>query len=95
MHIYSYCDYEENHAGARYFGTINDAHAEAKKLEPVWRCNVRICLLDIPADKAGLLELLNCGGPHRRSLEHGAEIKALRTWTLTARGGLKELTPSA
>jgi hypothetical protein len=95
MNIYSFVDYPENDAGARYFGTMGEAHAEGKKLEPVFRSNVRIRLLDIAVDKAGVLEILNHGGPHRLLVDHQTEIKVLRTWSLTARGGLTEITTSA
>ena len=95
MNIYSFVDYPENHAGARYFGTLGDAHAEGKKLEEVFRSNVRITLLEIPVDKMGVLEILNHGGPHQLFVDHETEIEVQRTWTLTARGGLKEVTPGA
>lgn len=95
MNIYSFTDYPENDAGARYFGTLGDAHGEGRKLEPVFRCNVRIRLLDVPVDKAGVLELLNRGGPHAMQLDHQTPLEVLRTWSLTSRGGLHEITADA
>ena len=92
MLFYSYRGYPEDHAGAVYLATLADAHAMGKELDPVWRCNVRICLLDIPVDKLGVLVILNNGGPHQTGPD---QIKPLRTWTLTARGGLNELTEEA
>ena len=94
MHIYSFTDYPEADAPARYFGTLGDAHAQGKKLEEVWRSNCRIRLLDVAVDKAGVLEILNHGGPHQIWIDHDTELEPLRVWKLTARGGLKEITPA-
>lgn len=95
MHIYSFTDYPEPDAPATYFGTMGEAHAKAKELEPVWRCNCRIRLLDVPVDKAGILDILAYGGPHKRWENNGVALKPLREWKLTARGGLVELTAEA
>ena len=91
MNIYSFLDYADNHAGATYHGTLADAQAQGKKIEDVFRVNARICLLEIPADKAGILELLNHGGPHRARFNEQVEVKPMRTWSMTTRGGVKEM----
>jgi hypothetical protein len=91
MNIYSFRDYAENHLGATYHGTLADAQAQGKKIEDVFRVNARICLLEIPTDKAGILELLNHGGPHQRFVAHETALEPLRSWSMTTRGGVKEI----
>jgi hypothetical protein len=68
-------------------GTLSDAQEEAKamvKTLPGCKDELRIELMDVPTDKASVLELLNgndtglVGGP-------------LRSWALTPRFGLKEV----
>jgi hypothetical protein len=79
MNAYSYMSFPEDPA-VKFFGTLADAQLEAKKLEPVFRPNCVIQLVDVPSDKAGLLAALNGEKP----------TVALRTWSLTSRGGLAE-----
>lgn len=71
----------------RWYATLRSAHlAERDTEEPVYRPSIRIHEYDVPTDKASVLALL-----------HGAFDRCVRTgrvWTLTQRGGLKEITPS-
>lgn len=61
--------------------TLAEAHAAAKGWpEPRF---VRIELIDVPSDKAGILALLQ-----GYNLDDFAPV---RTWALTARGGLREV----
>ena len=69
----------------RYFATQGDAHDDGRKEEPVWRSAVRIKEVDIKCDKDAILALLRGGVPEDLLEDRG------RMWTLTARGGLKEL----
>ncbi|MBT2325520.1 hypothetical protein J7E62_24610 [Variovorax paradoxus] len=71
----------------RYFGTQGDAHEDGRKEEEVWRSSVRIKEVDLKADKDGVLRLLQEGPAGADDLLGGRG----RTWTVTARGGLKEL----
>lgn len=65
---------------AVYYGVIKEAHNAAK--ESPYRLLARIELVEVPTDKEGVLELLNGSVPE----------KVLRTWRLTSRGGLLEIT---
>lgn len=63
-----------------YFGTRDDAHAHAKSI--AFRNEAfRIELVDVQSDKEGIVDMLN-GEP---------VVKLLRTWSITSRGGLKEV----
>lgn len=80
---------DEHMASAVYAGTLSDAHAAAKVIagrieDAVYRSEIRILLVEIPTDKASLVDILN-GGP----LVHVKE--AGRAWSLTNRLGLKEI----
>jgi len=75
----------------RYFSTQGDAHEDGRKEEPVWRSAVRIKEVDLKADKDAILALLQRGPSASEDLLLGRG----RTWTLTARGGLKELEAPA
>jgi hypothetical protein len=72
---------------ARFFATQGEAHENGKKEEPVWRSAVRIKEVDIPTDKGAILGLIVDGPP---SIDAVNNMPG-RIWTLTARGGLKEL----
>ena len=69
--------------GADYDGTLSDAHATAKTLQP--RDAVRIELVEVPTDKEGILALLN----RMETVTNTFTVE--RTWALTARGGLHEV----
>jgi len=83
MHIYKVFD-SANEGRADYRGSLNDAHMSAKVGEP--RANMRIELHEIPTDKAAVLLYLN--GQHIPD----ELMKPLRTWSLTERGGLKQIS---
>lgn len=72
----------------RYFGTQGDAHDDGRKEEPVWRSAVRIKEVDLKVHKEAILELLRLGSANIQDLLKGHG----RTWTLTARGGIKAIT---
>lgn len=72
---------------ARYYGTLTEAHAEAKdcaRARPHDKPEIRIELIEVSTDKAAILRMLNDqgqwqdGGPRR-------------TWALGDRGGLREV----
>lgn len=69
-------------APSKWFGTKGDAHESAKAQGA--RGDVRICLWDVPVDKAGVLALANGKSPREN-----AEL--LAGWGLTVRGGLQEI----
>lgn len=63
-----------------HYATRDDAHDAAK--ESVWRHDqIFVDLIDVQVDKEGVVALMN-GEPL---------MKTLRSWTLTARKGLKEI----
>jgi len=66
----------------RYFGTLDDAHKEAKALDK--DLVVSIEQVEVPPDKAHVLRLVTSEG--------GTELPSSRFWTLTPRGGLREIT---
>jgi hypothetical protein len=65
-----------------YAETLATAHINAKLYTKSHLCDLRIELIDVPTDKAAVCALLNGDIP---------ELPALRTWKLTARGGLTEV----
>ncbi|VTU31933.1 hypothetical protein H4CHR_02908 [Variovorax sp. PBS-H4] len=71
----------------RYFGTQGDAHEDGRKEEPVWRSAVRIKEVDLKVDKDAVLRLLREGPEGAQDLLEGRG----RVWTITARGGLKDI----
>jgi hypothetical protein len=72
---------------ARYFGTQAEAHNDGRTEAPQWRSAVRIKEVDLKCDKDAILRLLQEGPAGAEDLLGGRG----RTWTLTSRGGLKEL----
>ena len=68
---------------ASHFDTLGAAHESAKHYGTLDRPLVRIELIDVPNDKAGVLSLLRGYSPD--------DFKPVRTWALTPRGGLKEV----
>lgn len=64
-----------------HFGTRGDAHERAKAAPDYVRSAIRVEMLEIKNDKETLLAALNG--------ERVGEVK--NTWSLTARGGLKEV----
>ena len=67
--------------GGRFFGTQSDAHDAAKACQR--RAHVFIDEVEVPTDKAGLLSVLNSPSTARF-------FPTLRTWRLTARGGMED-----
>lgn len=70
-------------ATIQWFGNRADAHVEARKVEPVYRRLVKVCEVNVVVDKATVLAILN---------REPVPFTVLRTWQLTARGGLLEIT---
>lgn len=66
-----------------HFDTLAAAHESAKGYSNHERGWLRIELIDVPTDKAGVLALLRGYSPD--------DFKPVRTWALTPRGGLKEV----
>lgn len=88
MHVYAIVD----RAGVdkpKYSPTLRAAQLEGRKLPPVFRPDLRILLVNVKTDKDALVWLLN--KPQGLTPELLLEA-ARRTWTLTRRGGLKEIT---
>lgn len=90
MHFYRLTDEMPNGCTLHeeFHGTLADAHKTAKATfnNSILRSRARIDLHDINTDKASLVVILN-----GRLTDVIGEAKPLRTWGLTARGGLKEL----
>lgn len=75
-----------NDKATAYAGTLGDAHAAAKRLThsgDIHFASIRIYLVELPTDKAGIVAMLN--------VTHVA-TDLNRSWGLTARGGINELT---
>ena len=84
MHIYrTLLERDGLPTDTNHRGTLGDAHEVAKGYPIHERGWLRIELIDVPADKAGILALLQ-----GYSLE---DFTPIRTWALTPRGGLKEV----
>lgn len=71
-----------------YRDTLKAAQAKAKEgMERRQLGETRVDLIDVPTDKTGVIALLNmfseCGA---------VSYSALRTWKLSARGGLAEIS---
>jgi hypothetical protein len=69
--------------GEEYSGDRAQAHGAAKTQQP--RAAVRVELVDVPTDKAGVLALLNEDATARSAFQ------VERTWALNVRGGLREV----
>jgi hypothetical protein len=69
-----------------HHATLLEAHRAAQGYPRALRYCVLIELIDVPTDKAGILELLRGYSPTE-------EFPARRSWELTPRGGLRELPP--
>lgn len=70
---------------APYYPTLKLAHDEAKDLQRNFKWaseDSRIELVEFKTDQATLCEILS---------GWGCDMKVLRTWALTPRGGLKEV----
>lgn len=85
MHIYRVLD-SDTDTVLSFRDTLKSAHRRAKQESENDRDDVRIELINIPTDKIGILNLLAC-----LVAQEMPEAEALRTWKLTARGGLKEI----
>jgi len=83
MHVYrTFNSLDEASVGhPEYFGVMKEAHDDARAFNAPVYPMVRIELVDVKIDKSGLVELLN----------EVQKFEILRTWCLTARGGLKEI----
>ena len=87
MHLYLVTDSTDPETVAVH-ATRGDAQAMARDaFKPVFRAAARIVLIDVNTDKASLVWLLN----NTAKLPELATEGALRTWRLTARGGIKEI----
>lgn len=67
-----------------YFGRRDEAQAEARTISPAWRAGCRIYLIEVPTSKGDVVSYLNSDGQPR-------SFKRLKAWTLTSRGGIKEV----
>ena len=63
--------------------TLADAHHVARGYSASDRPFVYVEQIDVPTDKAGILDLLRGYSPTE-------DFPAVRSWTLTSRGGLRE-----
>lgn len=89
MHLYTTHDWEGIAFNAH--GTLTEAHAAAKQQPNV--NTVQIRLYDVPTDKKALVKAFASallGERHWEQFE--LPSTCLRTWELTSRGGLKEIT---
>ena len=77
----------DDSCGAVFCGTIAEAHATAKG-GSFNKLYVEIEEVEVPTDKAGVLDILNTNPGE-------LQFKALRKWCLTPRGGLQEEKPDA
>lgn len=67
----------------QWYETRAEAHVAAKQgVQPQFRTNMRVELVDAPTDKASIAAVLNGAEP---------KVLTLKTWNLTARGALNEL----
>lgn len=82
MHLYRTSNVDTNPTTVLQFdGTLKDAHDSVKVIDKHRWPDIRVELVDVPADKERLLRLLN----------GDAVFDVLRTWKLTPRGGLTEI----
>lgn len=88
MHFYRVL-YERPHApqSRDHRATLADAHEVAKTYPAEYRKHVRVELVDIQIDKAGVLALLQAIDNH----EDGFAADPIRTWAVSDRGGLYEV----
>ena len=82
MQIYRSVDTSTPDARGTYSGSLNEAHTHAKFIAN--RADARIELLEMATDKAAILLYLNGQVPDEL-------LPPRRTWSLTDRGGLKEI----
>ncbi len=76
-----------------HHATLAEAHTAAKAYNPVNdRPHVRIEAIDVRTDKEGVLGLLRGYGIQDGSTTPAANIRIMRVWELTSRGGLAELS---
>jgi hypothetical protein len=73
---------DTNRAPFGFYGVLKEAHEAAKGYQPYLRDYTRIELVDVDTSKAGVLRILS----------GDAQYTVLRTWCLTSRGGLKEVS---
>jgi hypothetical protein len=82
MQIYKVFDTATPEVRPEFVGSLSDAHTRAKFIPH--RPDARIELADVPTDKAALLLYMN-------GQADIVEFLVQRTWSLTDRGGLKEI----
>ena len=84
MHFYRVI-LEDPRGGApldyNHHGTLLDAHNSAKKYAQ--RDQIFIELIDVPTDKAGILNLL-------RGYDVQSDFRPIKTWKINHRGGIVE-----
>lgn len=86
MHVYAVQNFDGQSLAV--FGTLTEAHANVKIR--AGRENLFIALFDIPTDKVSLLSLVDFA--MNTDQVYALPGSALRTWAVTARGGIKEVT---
>jgi hypothetical protein len=75
-----------------HHATLAEAHAAAKGYDKVnARPHVRVEMIDVDTNKAGVLSLLRGYSVQDGSTEPGT-VRVLRAWDLTDRGGLAEMS---
>lgn len=82
MHVYRIVDTaipEDDAPRPRYEATQLEAHNDAKARPGIIRDSVRIEMIDVLVDKAGVCRILN---------DDKIKHRLLRTWKLTPRGGM-------
>jgi hypothetical protein len=80
-------DYDPRIDASSYHGTLGEAQAAARdRFEPHMRSTARIELVDADVSKDGVLHILATGAPRPLGI---ADV--LRSWSVSARGGLREL----
>ncbi len=91
MHIYRITGlpYGISHDKPRFAATLGEAHQQGK-LAGNDCMDVLIELFDLPTDKDSLVNAINFAVQADDPIDEAA--KPLRTWELTRRGGLKEIT---
>lgn len=64
--------------------------AQAKRVTHTFKhvSDLYVDLLDLPIDKKAIIDYLNVGAPETKDLP-----QPLRSWMITPRGGLKEVSP--
>jgi hypothetical protein len=87
MHVYATVD-KASADPPKFSATLRAAQLTGKDVPPVFRPDLRVLLVDIKTNKESLVWLLNKpSGLTAELLTEGA----MRVWTFTRRGALKEI----